>query len=94
MEFAEETALFLNGSPIVSNLDDQVLTLIIQSRAQIQAEEGWVPLEDWTVADTGRLPSRFRAELREFVEQERNGGKPPELRAKKAPRSGAKPSED
>lgn len=94
MDVADDAALWLSTAPNVSSMDDQVLTLIMQSRAEIETADGWQPFENWTIEDTRRLPSKFRAELRAFIEQERNGGKAPEQPAKKAARSAAKPSED
>lgn len=94
MEVADDAALWLGTAPNVSSMDDQVITLIMQSRAEIETpDDGWQPFESWTIDDTRRLPSRFRAELRTFIEQERNGGKAPEQPAKKASRSAVKPSE-
>jgi hypothetical protein len=94
MDVADDAALWLGTAPNVSSMDDQVITLIMQSRAEIENQNGWEPFDDWTLEDTRRLPSRFRAEVRAFIEQERNGGQPPERRVKKAPRSAAKPSEE
>ena len=94
MDVADDAALWLGTAPNVSSMDDQVITLVMQSRAELETPDGWQPFEDWTIEDTRRLPSKFRAEVRAFIELERQGGQPPERPAKKAPRPDAKPSED
>lgn len=92
MEVADECALLMASMPSESAMDDQLITLMIQSRAEIETDDGWGPLEDWQVADSRRLPRGFRAEIRAFIDLESNGGKLPEQPAKKALKPVAKAS--
>jgi len=92
MEVADECALLMASMPSETAMDDQIITLMIQSRAEIETDDGWAPLEDWQVADTRRLPRGFRAKIRAFIDLESNGGKQPEQPAKKALKPVAKAS--
>lgn len=72
-EYAEETFMLISSLPNQSRVDDEMITLFINSRAEIEGENGWEGFEDWTVDDTRRLPRKFRARIRQFIDQEQNG---------------------
>lgn len=70
---ADEAALMVASMPSQAAADDAVLTLALQLRGEIEGPEGWAPIEDWTLADTRRLPGRFRAQIRAFLDAEAQG---------------------
>lgn len=76
-KFADEAALMLASMPSQTAADDAVLTVALQLRGEIEGPDGWAPLEDWTLADTRRLPSRFRAQIRSFLDVEAQGDEAP-----------------
>ena len=75
-EFSEEAFMLVSSMPIQSTLDDQLITLIIQSRAEIETPDGWQPIEGWELADSKRLPRRFRQRILEFINAEQSGEEP------------------
>ena len=75
-EFSEEAFMLISSMPNQTSLDDQLITLIVQSRAEIETEEGWQPIEGWELADSKRLPRRFRQRILEFINAEQSGEEP------------------
>lgn len=75
-EFSEEAFMLVSSMPIQSKLDDQLITLFIQSRAEIEGPDGWQPFEDWDLAATRRLPRKLREQIMEFFRQEQTGEEP------------------
>lgn len=75
-EFSEEAFMLVSSMPIQSKLDDQLINLFIQSRAEIEGPDGWQPFEDWDLAATRRLPRKLREQIMEFFRQEQTGEDP------------------
>jgi hypothetical protein len=76
-DFADEAFILLNSLPRRDRIDDEIITLFICSRAEIEGPEGWQPFEDWNIEDTRRVPQKFRAEIRAFVDREQAGESKP-----------------
>lgn len=88
-KFADEAALMVASMPSQTAADDAVLTVALQLRGELEGPDGWAPLEDWTVADTRRLPSRFRAQIRSFLDAEAQGDEAPAAPAKTTKKAAA-----
>ena len=72
-DFADEAFMLINSLPDPWKADDQLITLFMCSRAEIQGPDGtWQPFTDWTVEDTRRLPAKVRNKIKAFIEQEQN----------------------
>jgi len=72
-EYAEEAFMLITSLPNQSRIDDEMITLFIASRAEIEGDNGWEGFADWTIEDTRRLPQKFRARIRQFIDQEQEG---------------------
>lgn len=72
----DEAALMVASMPSQTAADDAVLTVALQLRGELEGPDGWAPMENWTIADTRRLPSKFRAQLRAFLDSEAQGDEP------------------
>lgn len=95
-EFSEDIYMVVSGSPLQAAIESEMITLFIQSRAEIEGPNGWQRMVDWSAADTKRLPGRFRQEVLAFIKREQGGeqdeasgkGEPEEVRKGK-PRTAA-----
>jgi hypothetical protein len=72
-EFSEEAFMLVSSMPTQSSIEDELITLFVQSRAEIETADGWEPLEDWQASDTKRLPRRFRKQIMDFIRAEQGG---------------------
>lgn len=72
-EFSEEAFMLVTSMPMQSSLDDQLITLFVQSRAEIETPDGWEPIEDWEISDSKRLPQQFRNQILAFIRAEQSG---------------------
>jgi hypothetical protein len=75
-DFADEAFILLNSVPRRDRIDDEIITLFIRSRAEIEGPDGWQAFDDWSVEDTRKLPQKFRKEIRSFVDREKTGEAP------------------
>lgn len=82
-DFADEAFMLISSLPNKERLDDEMITLFIRSRAEIEGEEGWQGFDDWSVQDTQRLPRKFRAKIRQFIDEEQLGESAPAEKAAK-----------
>ncbi len=82
-EYSDEAFLLISSLPNQSKIDDEMITLFISSRAEIEGENGWQPFEDWSIADTRRLPQKFRQQIKQFIDQEQSGEPAPEQKPAK-----------
>lgn len=88
-DFADEAFMLVSSLPEPSKADDQMITLFMRSRAQIQDADGnWQGFEDWSIKDSRQLPAKLREEIKAFIEQEQNGEAVEETTAKKAAKAG------
>lgn len=90
-EFGEEVFMVVTGAPMQAGIESEMITLFIQSRAEIEGADGWQPMESWTMADTKRLPGKFRRQVLDFIGREQDGKSPEEQAQKGKPKASAKP---
>lgn len=84
-DFADEAFMLIGSLPDPWKADDQLITLFMRSRAQIQDAEGvWQGFDDWTAEDTRKLPAKIRGEIKAFIEMEQNADAEEEAQPKKA----------
>ena len=71
-EFADDLARMMEGERTQEELDAELVTLFMRSRAEAKlADDAWTRLQDWSEDDTGELPEELFAEVVAFIEQER-----------------------
>jgi hypothetical protein len=75
-EFSDEAFLLVSSVPNQAAIESQMITLFIQSRAEIEGPDGWQPMEDWDLAASKRLPGKFRQQVLAFIRQEQSGEEP------------------
>lgn len=71
--YVDELAMIVAMMPSQAKLEDDLVTIAIQSRAEIKAENGWQRIDDWSLDDTKLLPSKFKAQISEFIRREQAG---------------------
>lgn len=77
-DYIDELTMIVAMMPSQAKLEDELVTIAIQSRAEIKAEGGWERIEDWVLDDTKVLPSKFKAQVSEFIRREQAGEDAPE----------------
>jgi len=71
-EFADDLARMMEGERTQEELDAELVTLFMRSRAEAKlVDDVWSRLQDWSEDDTGELPEELFAEVVAFIEQER-----------------------
>lgn len=84
-DFADEAIILISSVPDPWKADDQLITLFMRSRGEIQDADGaWHGFDDWTEDDTRRLPAKVRGQIKDFIEKEQNAEAEEEAGAKKA----------
>ena len=87
-DFADEAFMLVSTVPQPSKADDQMITLFMRSRAQIQDADGnWQGFPDWSLEDGRSLPRKVREQIKAFIEQEQNGEAVEDATAKKGSKS-------
>ena len=82
-DYGDEAFMLISTLPNQARLDDEMITMFIRSRAEIEGEEGWQSFDDWSVQDTQRLPRKFRTKIRQFIDEEQLGEPAPAEKAAK-----------
>lgn len=72
-DYVEELAMIVAMMPSQTRIEDELVTLAIQSRAEIETEGVWQRIEGWTEDDTRFLPTKFKAQISEFIRREQAG---------------------
>lgn len=72
-DYAEEMQMMIAMMPSQTRLEDELVTIAIQSRAEIRVDGAWQRIDDWDLADSQRLPTKFKAQISEFIRREQAG---------------------
>ena len=72
-EYAEELAEVQKKGSTVAEQQIEMVTLFLKFRGEIEDEDGWQPVEDWTREDTLAMPSKLMSDVFDFINWERNG---------------------
>ena len=76
-QYLDELTMMLAMAPNRTKVEDELVTIAIQSRAEIKTGAGWQKVDDWNEDDTKLLPSRFKAQISEFIRREQTGEEAP-----------------
>lgn len=72
-DYLDELQMVVAMMPSQAKAEDELVTIAIQSRAEIKGENGWERIDDWTMEDTRLLPTKFKAEISDFIRREQAG---------------------
>lgn len=71
-EFAGDLAAMMDQELTAEELDAELVSVFMRSRAEAQLEEGcWTRLQDWSTEDTAELPEELFTAIVSFIEHER-----------------------
>lgn len=76
-QYLDELTIMLAMAPNRTKVEDELVTIAIQSRAEIKVDGAWQRVDDWSEEDTKMLPSKFKAQISEFIRREQAGEEAP-----------------
>lgn len=86
LDCGEDVLMMQAALPSETRRDEVLRTAVMAERAEVLTPSGdWEKIQDWTEADTLRLPKRVRQALTDFILQEMQGRPKEGAEAGKAP---------